>query len=62
MRGSKYRFDGALHYDPRLQNCQREANNRSRSTVPLRTARQEGQESCTDHSKVGCEYDTEVGM
>ena len=62
MRGSEHRLDGALHYDPRLQDRKCEANYRGRSTVPLRTARQKGQESCADHGKAGCEHDTEVGM
>ena len=62
MRGSKYGPDGTLHYDPCLQDCEREANYSGRPIVPLRSARQKGQESCTDHGKVGCEHDTEVGM
>ena len=62
MRVREHRPDGTVHNDPCLQDCQCQANYRGRPTIPLRTPRQKGQESCTDHGKIGGKHDTEVRL
>ena len=62
VRGREHGLDGAVHHDPRLQDRQRETNHRRRPVVPLRAPRQKGQESRTDHGKIGGEHAPKIGM
>lgn len=54
---SQYRFDGAAHHDPRLQDCQRSENNSCHPTLLLRSSGQEGQEQSADYCEANRQHD-----